>query len=81
VTLVIDANYEGKTPTTTDEYFQNFCTEVADRHCFIRSAAIANNAGNLMAAVSRKDLVAFLTQEESEHREYQYHQSLLLLMN
>jgi hypothetical protein len=81
VTLVIDANYEDKAPTITDEYFQNFCREVADRHCFIRSAAIANNVGNMMAAACRKDLVAFLTQEESEHREYQYHQSLLLLMN
>ncbi len=50
---------------TTDEYFQSFCTEVLNRHYFIRSAAIADHLGHLMATACRPGLVQLLTNEES----------------
>ncbi len=50
---------------TTDEYFQNFCTEMLSRHYFIRSAAIADHVGHLMATACRRGLVPLMTQEES----------------
>ena len=56
------------TPQTnppTDDYFQNLCTQIVGKHYFIRSAAIADNIGHLMAASYRKNLVAMLTFEDS----------------
>jgi len=50
---------------TTDEYFQNFCRETLDRHYFIRSAAIADHFGHLIATACRQGLGPFLTSEES----------------
>ena len=39
-----------------DEYFQNFYSEIINRHYFIRSAAIANNDGHFMATAYRRCL-------------------------
>jgi hypothetical protein len=50
---------------TTDEYFQNFCRETLKRHYFIRSAAIVDHVGHLMAAACRDRLTPLMTQEES----------------
>ena len=50
---------------TTDEYFQNFCREIFDRHYFIRSASIADHLGHLIATACRQGLVPLLTSEES----------------
>jgi len=50
---------------TTDEYFQSFCREILNRHYFIRSAAIADHLGHLMATAYRQGLVPLLTNEES----------------
>jgi hypothetical protein len=50
---------------TTDEYFQNFCREMLSRHYFIRSAAISDHVGHLMATACRRGLVPLMTQEES----------------
>jgi len=50
---------------TTDEYFQCFCREILNRHYFIRSAAITDHLGHLMAAACRQGLAQFLTNEES----------------
>jgi len=50
---------------TTDEYFQCFCKEILNRHYFIRSAAIADHLGHLMATACRQGLAPFLTNEES----------------
>ena len=50
---------------TTDEYFQNFCREILKRHYFIRSAAIADHVGHLMATAYRDRLTPLLTHEES----------------
>ena len=48
-----------------DEYFQNFCSEIINRHYFIRSAAIANNVGHFMATAYRRRLITLMTQEDS----------------
>ena len=48
-----------------DEYFQKFCREILKRHYFIRSAAIADHVGHLMATVCRYRLTPLMTQEES----------------
>jgi hypothetical protein len=50
---------------TTDEYFQSFCTEILKTHYFIRSAAITDHLGHLMATACRQGLVPFLTDQES----------------
>ena len=50
---------------TSDQYFQNFCGEILNRHYFIRSAAIADHLGHLMATAYRQELVPLLTNEES----------------
>src|SRR5215467_3997649 len=50
---------------TTDEYFQNFCREILDRHYFIRSASIADHLGHLLATACRQGLGPLLTSEES----------------
>ena len=50
---------------TTDEYFQNFCGDILNRHYFIRSAAIADHVGHLMATACRHGLAPLMTQEES----------------
>ena len=49
----------------TDEYFQNFCREIINRHYFIRSAAIADNVGHYMANAYRRRLIPLMTQEDS----------------
>ncbi|MGC2668353.1 MAG: hypothetical protein WA220_04125, partial [Candidatus Nitrosopolaris sp.] len=49
----------------TDEYFQNFCREIINRHYFIRSAAIADYVGQLMATSYRRRLIPLMTQEDS----------------
>ena len=64
ILLVSDVNSDSKT-LTTDEYFQNFCIEIVNKHCFIRSAAIADVLGHLMATAYRQHLIPLLTQEES----------------
>lgn len=50
---------------STDEYFQNFCREIVNRHYFIRSASIADNVGHLMTTASRRRLVPLITYEDS----------------
>jgi len=50
---------------TTDEYFQSFCREILKRHYFIRSAAIADLLGHLIATACRQGLVPLLINEES----------------
>jgi len=50
---------------TTDEYFQNFCGDILNRHYFIRSAAIIDHIGQLMATACRHGLAPLMTQEES----------------
>jgi hypothetical protein len=62
--LANDVSSNSKT-VTTDEYFQSFCREILNRHYFIRSAAIADHLGHLIAAVFRQGLVPLLTNEES----------------
>ena len=49
----------------TDEYFESFCKELLNRHYFIRSAAIADHLGYLMATACRHGLVPLLTNDES----------------
>ena len=63
-TLLVYASSNSKT-VTSDEYFQNFCGEILNRHYFIRSAAIADHVGHLMATACRHGLAPFMTQEES----------------
>jgi hypothetical protein len=41
---------------TMDEYFENFCREILNRHYFIRSAAISDYVGHLMATACRHRL-------------------------
>ena len=48
-----------------DEYFQNFCREIVNKHCFIRSAAIADNVDHIMATACRQRLIPMMTQEDS----------------
>ena len=62
--LVIGADSNSKT-LRTDEYFQNFCREIINRHYFIRSAAIADNVGHFMATAYRRRLIPLMTQEDS----------------
>ncbi len=62
--LVSGANSNSKT-LSTDEYFQNFCREIINRHYFIRSAAIADNVGHFMATAYRRHLIPLMTQEDS----------------
>gem|GEM_PF-6033225 len=50
---------------STDEYFQNFCREIVNRHYFIRSASIADNLGHLMTTASRRRLVPLITYKDS----------------
>src|SRR3989442_12664602 len=50
---------------TTDEYFQNFCREIINKHYFIRSATIADNVGHFMATAFRRRLIPLMTQEDS----------------
>jgi len=63
-TLLVYASSNSKT-VTSDEYFQNFCGEILNRHYFIRSAAIADHVGHLMATACRRGLAPLMTQEES----------------
>jgi hypothetical protein len=62
--LVSEVNSNSKT-ITSDEYFQNFCREILKRHYFIRSAAIVDHVGHLMATACRHGLTSLMTQEES----------------
>lgn len=62
--MVSDVNSGGNI-VTTDEYFQYFCREIVNRHYFIRSAAIADILGHLMATAYRQQLTPLLTQEDS----------------
>jgi hypothetical protein len=64
ISLVSDVNSGGNI-VTTDEYFQTFCREIINRHYFIRSAAIADILGHLMATAYRQHLIPLLTQEDS----------------
>jgi hypothetical protein len=58
------ANSNSKT-LTTDEYFQNFCREIINRHYFIRSAPIADCVGRFMATAYRGCLKPLMTQVDS----------------
>lgn len=58
------SNNSGKT-LRSDEYFQDFCKHIVDRHYFIRSAAIADNIGHLLATACREGLTLLMTQEDS----------------
>jgi hypothetical protein len=49
----------------TDEYFQDFCKQIVNKHYFIRSAAIADNIGHLLASARREGLTLLMTQEDS----------------
>jgi len=62
--LVIGADSNIKT-LRTDEYFQNVCREIINRHYFIRSAAITDNVGHFMATAYRRRLIPLMTQEDS----------------
>ena len=62
--LVSGISGNGKT-LITDEYFQNFCREIVNRHYFIRSAAIADNVGHIMATACRQHMLPLMTQEDS----------------
>jgi hypothetical protein len=50
---------------TTDEYFERFCRQILNKHYFIRSAAIVDHLGHLMASACRQGLVPLLTNDES----------------
>jgi hypothetical protein len=62
--VVSSASSNSKT-VTTDEYFQNFCIDILNRHYFIRSAVIADHVGHLIATSCRHGLTPLMTQEES----------------
>ena len=62
--LVSGISGNGKT-LITDEYFQNFCREIVNRHYFVRSAAIADNVGHIMATACRQRMLPLMTQEDS----------------
>ena len=64
-TLLISGTSSDSKPVTTDEYFQNFCGNILNRHYFIRSAANADHVGHLMATAFRHGLTPLMTQEES----------------
>ena len=64
VLLVNGASSNSKV-VTSDEYFQNFCGEILNRHYFIRSAAVADHVGHLMATACRRGLAPLMTQDES----------------
>jgi hypothetical protein len=64
-TLLVSGVSSNSKTLTTDEYFQNFCREILNRHCFIRSAAIADNVGHLMAIACRRRLIPLMTKEDS----------------
>lgn len=64
ISLASSLNSQPITPTS-DDYFQDFCAQIVSRHYFIRSAAIADNVGHLMAAAFRKNLSALMTLEDS----------------
>ncbi|MFZ0511466.1 MAG: hypothetical protein WAM14_07665 [Candidatus Nitrosopolaris sp.] len=64
-TLLVSGVSSNSKTLTTDEYFQNFCREILNRHYFIRSAVIADNVGHLMAIACRHRLIPLMTQEDS----------------
>ena len=64
-TLLISGISGNSKPLTIDEYFQNFCREIVNKHCFIRSSAIADNVGHIMATACRQRLNPLMTQEDS----------------
>jgi len=63
--LLVSGTSSNSKTVTTDEYFQNFCGNILNRHYFIRSAAIADHVGHLMATAFRHGLTPLMTQEES----------------
>jgi hypothetical protein len=64
-TLLVSGITGNSKTLRTDEYFQNFCREIINRHYFIRSAAIADNVGHYMANAYRRRLIPLMTQEDS----------------
>ena len=64
-TLLVSGISGNSKTLRTDEYFQNFCREIINRHYFIRSAAIADNVGHYMANAYRRRLIPLMTQEDS----------------
>ena len=64
-TLLVSGISGNSKTLRTDEYFQNFCREIAKKHYFIRSAAIADNVGHIMANEYRHLLIPLMTQEDS----------------
>jgi hypothetical protein len=64
-TLLVSGISGNSKTLTSDEYFQNFCREIVKKHYFIRSAAIADNIGHLMAAACRQALIPLMTQGDS----------------
>jgi len=64
-TLLVSGASSNDKALTTDDYFQHFCTEIVSRHYFIRSAAITDILGHLMASAYRQRLIRLLTDDES----------------
>jgi hypothetical protein len=64
-TLLFSGVSSNNKTLTTDQYFQDFCREILNRHYFIRSAAIADNVGHLMAIACRHHLTPLMTKEDS----------------
>ena len=64
-TLLVSGISGNSKTLAADEYFQNFCREIINRHYFIRSAAIADNVGHFMATAYRRRLIPLMTQEDS----------------
>jgi peptidase E len=64
-TLLVSGKCGNIKTLTTDEYFQNFCREIAKKNCFIRPAAIADKVRHFMATAYRQRLIPLMTQEDS----------------
>jgi len=43
---------------------ERFCTQILEKDYFIKSAAIANNLGNIVASVSRPGLIDLMSPQE-----------------
>ncbi len=43
---------------------ERFCTQILEKDYFIRSAAIADNLGNIMASISRRGLIDLMSPQE-----------------
>jgi hypothetical protein len=43
---------------------ERFCTQILEKDYFIRSAAIADNLGNIMASIPRRGLIDWMSPQE-----------------